>query len=595
MLEFSFDEKQRFKAHLWDFGGQEKQYVLHQYFFTERSLYVLLADDRKELGNFNYWFEIIATLGSGCPVLVVLNEINSKVTNFDISVYRKEFGAKIQDIEEKSVNFGDGDGRFDILAREIENKLKKLPHIGQALPKTWVRVRKALTEISEPIIGIDDYYKICDESGVDKPEYRQQILEYLHDLGIALNYKNDDNLRHKLILKPNWVIDALYAVLKDEKINRNSGKFTADEVFDLWQNYKTDEKVILLRLMQRGKFEVAYKLEGKNAYIAPILLPEIAPEFPFDETDSLQINFEYVFKPKGIISRLIVRFHENIVAGAETGGQIVWKKGVLLKNNDSTARVVESEGRRKITITVSGASAFENREFITIISNEIKQIHRDWFEDRLIFEEKIPCYCEVCANEKEAQFYELNTVKSFYEMNMEMPCNKSVMMKNPKQVNPRHLIEGVYLVKEREKTDNFTGKGMVINGDVTINQTVGNNNTSIQGVTDSEINIGKLLSDVSSKISEREKDEIETLADKIILRIEENTKLTDDIRTELEEAKKGTWQTKLEYSIPFTGLKFERRITSEEFISKVRNWLYGGELQTNLLAAKEESEGLFGN
>lgn len=88
-LSFPFDNEREFKAHLWDFGGHEKQYVLHQYFFTERSLYVLLTDDRKEDANFNYWFEIIATLGSNCPVLVVLNEINSKVPNIDISLYRK--------------------------------------------------------------------------------------------------------------------------------------------------------------------------------------------------------------------------------------------------------------------------------------------------------------------------------------------------------------------------------------------------------------------------------------------------------------------------------------------------------------------------
>ncbi|HQU86377.1 MAG TPA: COR domain-containing protein, partial [Pyrinomonadaceae bacterium] len=392
-LEFPFNKERQFTGHLWDFGGQEKQYVLHQYFFTERSLYVLLADDRKELGNFNYWFEIIATLGSGCPVLVVLNEINSKVKNFDISVYKREFGEKIADIEEKSVNFANNDdGRFANLANEIKTKLKNLPHIGQALPKTWVKVRKELSEIDKPLISIDDYEEICVECGVEKPEYRRQILEYLHDLGIALNYKHDDNLRNKLILKPNWVIDALYAVLKDDGIIRNSGKFTADEVFDLWKGYKADEKTILLQLMQKGKFEVAYKLENKNAYIAPILLPEIAPKFEFDETDSLQIHFDYTFKPKGIISRLIVRFHENIVS--QNGEQKVWKKGVLLQNKNSKARIVESEQRRKIIITVSGENSLENREFITIISNEIKRIHRDWFEDRLKFEEKVLCNCD---------------------------------------------------------------------------------------------------------------------------------------------------------------------------------------------------------
>lgn len=592
IIEFPFDEEKTFKAHLWDFGGHEKQYALHQYFFTERSLYILLADDRKELGNFNYWFEIIATLGSGCPVLVVLNEINSKVKNFDISVYKKEFGEKIEYIEEKSVNFANNnDGRFTDLANEIKTKLKRLYHIGQPLPKTWVKVRQELTEIKEPIISIDDYHKICEKSGVENLEYRKQILEYLHALGIALNYKYDDNLRYKLILKPNWVIDALYAVLKDERIIKNAGKFSAIEIFDLWNNYKADEKTILLQLMQKGKFEVVYKLEGKNVYIVPILLPDIAPEYPFDETDSLQVNFEYIFKPKGIISRLIVRLHENIVVNKENGEQIVWKKGVFLKHKNSFARVIESEQRRTITISVSGKSAVENREFITIISNEIKRIHRDWFEDRLQFKEKIPCYCEVCKTETEPQLYELETVESYYEINEEIVCNKSVKARSLIHVNPRKLLEGVYIIEPRSEVNDLTNKSIVINGNINISNTIGDNNTSILGVKDSEINIGKLINDVSSKMNESQRQTMEELANEIIFRIEGKEKLNNDKQNELEDAKKGKWETKIKFSLPFIPLEFSRSIPPDEFITKVQKWLYGGDLQKNILQAKEEVKG----
>ncbi len=613
VLKFPFNEEKDFSAHLWDFGGHEKQYVLHQYFFTERSLYVLLADDRKVADNFNYWFEIIATLGSGCPVLVVLNEIETKVPNIDISLYRKEFGAKIQDIEEKSVNFANNsDGRFTNLSNEIKTKLRNLPHIGQPLPATWVKIRQELSEIKDAIISIDDYHKICEKCGVEKPEYRRQILEYLHDLGIALNYRQDDNLRNKLILKPNWVIDALYAVLKDEKIIRNAGKFSADEVFNLWNDYNSDEQTILLQLMQKGKFEVAYKLENKKAYIAPILLPEIAPVYTFDETDSLQIHFEYTFKPKGIISRLIVRFHENIVS--QDGEQIVWKKGVLLKHNESVARVIESEQRRKITITVSGKSAFDNRWFITTISNEIKKIHRDWFDDRLDFKEKIPCYCDVCKAESEPQFYELNTVKSYYEMNLEMPCNKSVIARRPQSVIPRRLLEGVYIEEKRDaERDFFERNNFHIAGDLNIGIVSGNDNKVVQGVKDSHITIQeaeKIIAEIAPKMTDAQEQMMENLADEIIKRIEakELPKLDDKEKSELEEVKKGKWETKLKFVIPLipkipflenflpsASLETTRTITPDEYISKVQKTLYGDDLQINILQAKDEAKGLLRN
>ncbi len=590
ILEFPFDKEKDFKAHLWDFGGQEKQYVLHQYFFTERSLYILLADDRKELGNFNYWFEIIATLGSGCPVMVVLNEINAKVKNFDISVYKREFGEKIQDIEEKSVNLAfNSDGRFTNLSNEIKTKLKNLQHIGQPLPKTWVKVRQELTEINEPIISIDEYNKICEKSGVDKPEYKKQILEYLHDLGIALNYKHDNNLRNKLILKPNWVIDALYAVLKDERIIRNAGKFSADEVFDLWSDYKSDEKTILLQLMQKGKFEVAYKLEGKNAYIAPILLPEIAPEYDFDETDSLQIHFEYTFKPKGIISRLIVRFHENIVS--KDGEQIVWKKGVLLGYKNSFARIIESEQRKKITITVSGKHSIENRELITIIRTEIKRIHRDWFENRLVFEEKVPCYCDVCKEESEPHFYELETVESYYEINQEIVCDKSVKAKRLQRVNPRRLLEGVYIEETRKEFKEFERHTFEI-ANLNITNIIGNDNTSIQDVKDSQITIqSQIVDEVSQEMNDPQRQTMEKLTDEVISRLEEELSKPGKESDELNEVKKGKWETKLKFALPFIPLEFSRTIPPDEFISKVQKWLYGGDLQLNILEAEAEAKG----
>jgi internalin A len=597
ILEFPFDEEKNFKAHLWDFGGQEKQYVLHQYFFTERSLYILLADDRRELGNFNYWFEIIATLGSGCPVLVVLNEINSKVKNFDISVYKREFGEKIEDIEEKSVNFAiDTDGRFTNLSNEIKTKLKNLEHIGKPLPKTWVKIRQKLKEIKEAIISIDDYYRICDQSGVKEPEYRRQILEYLHDLGIALNYKHDDNLRNKLILKPNSVIDALYVVLKDKNIIRNSGSFSSDEVFNLWEDYKSEEKIILLQLMQKGKFEVAYKLENKNEYIAPILLPEVAPEYNFNESNSLQIHFEYVFKPKGIISRLIVRFHENIIS--RNGEQIVWKKGVLLEYKTSSARIIESERQKKITITVSGVNVIKNRELITIIRTEIKRIHSDWFENRLKFKENISCICDVCLESDKPDFYELEKVESYYEINHEIICDKSVKAKRPQRVNPRRLLEGVYI----EETRGFfkyleENKFEIANLNITQNITKidGNETTFIQGVNNSQITIQKkIVDEVSGEMNAAQNKMMETLADKVLSRLEEEFAKHGKENDEIKEVKKGKWEAKLKFAIPFIPLEFSRTVPPDEFISKIQKWFYGDDLQLNFLEAKHEAKGLLG-
>src|SRR5712691_7833203 len=53
-----------FKVSIWDFGGQEIYHATHQFFLTRRSLYALVADDRKEDTDFNYWLQVVELLST---------------------------------------------------------------------------------------------------------------------------------------------------------------------------------------------------------------------------------------------------------------------------------------------------------------------------------------------------------------------------------------------------------------------------------------------------------------------------------------------------------------------------------------------------
>jgi len=54
--EFDHPEKTlpTIKAHIWDFGGQNIQYMLHQYFLTDDSVYILITDGRSGKTRFGY-------------------------------------------------------------------------------------------------------------------------------------------------------------------------------------------------------------------------------------------------------------------------------------------------------------------------------------------------------------------------------------------------------------------------------------------------------------------------------------------------------------------------------------------------------------
>jgi internalin A len=66
--------ERRFRVNIWDFGGQEIYHATHQFFLTKRSLYILVADTRKDDTDFYYWLSVVELLSDNSPLLIVKNE-----------------------------------------------------------------------------------------------------------------------------------------------------------------------------------------------------------------------------------------------------------------------------------------------------------------------------------------------------------------------------------------------------------------------------------------------------------------------------------------------------------------------------------------
>ncbi|PTS96034.1 hypothetical protein DBR27_16615, partial [Flavobacterium sp. HMWF030] len=63
---------EKIKVNLWDFGGQHIQHSLHQFFLSEKVIYILLLDPRNDTSAM-YWLEQIDKLGKDSEVLIVYN------------------------------------------------------------------------------------------------------------------------------------------------------------------------------------------------------------------------------------------------------------------------------------------------------------------------------------------------------------------------------------------------------------------------------------------------------------------------------------------------------------------------------------------
>jgi Leucine-rich repeat (LRR) protein len=89
---FSMYGGQDFRVNIWDFGGQEIYHSTHQFFLTKRSLYALVADDRKEDTDFNYWLNVVDLLSDESPILIVKNEKQDRHREINETALRGQFG-----------------------------------------------------------------------------------------------------------------------------------------------------------------------------------------------------------------------------------------------------------------------------------------------------------------------------------------------------------------------------------------------------------------------------------------------------------------------------------------------------------------------
>jgi len=69
-------DNENIRLNVWDFGGQEIMHATHQFFLTQRSLYLLLLDARQgeKVGRLEYWLKIIQTYGGNSPILLAINK-----------------------------------------------------------------------------------------------------------------------------------------------------------------------------------------------------------------------------------------------------------------------------------------------------------------------------------------------------------------------------------------------------------------------------------------------------------------------------------------------------------------------------------------
>jgi internalin A len=369
-------------AHVWDFSGQVITHALHQFFFSVRSVYLVVLTGREncERDDAEYWLRLIKAFGTdeagqGPPVLIALNkwDVPGCRPKVDRGALQERYPF-VRGFVEMDCKTKKGVTKLTTaLCREVD----RLQWVREPFPEVWDDVRRALAGRSKKAhLTYAEFRALCADHGLANAGEQDSLAEILHNLGAALNYRNDPRLREATVLKPQWLTKNVYALIRRaEKCAGVLSRENAESVLRAEKDPKMRD--YLIRLMER--FEIAYpaKASGSGVWLVPQALPDVQPkgaETFRDASDATRLRYTYQALPEGLVARAIVRLHEFIEE--KSGKRLQWASGAILVREGARALIRTEPQDRRVMITVIGPKK-ARQQLAGLCQSEMRDIHAE--------------------------------------------------------------------------------------------------------------------------------------------------------------------------------------------------------------------------
>ncbi len=373
-------------------------------------MYVLLLNSRND-DQAEKWLKHADSFGGRSPVLVVLNKIDE---NPSFEVERKSLTEKyprITGFYRLSCAQAEHSGFIEFceaLRRQIEQAdTRRTP-----FPAHWLAVKRHFVAMQKSYDYIEsaEYRRVCQELGVTRRLSQNVLLQFLHDLGVLINFR-DLQYFDTQILNPLWLTNGVYRII-NSSIVAEQGGLLRERDFDAvindlrYQSHNTSEREFIypqnklyyiVRVMQ--EFELCFPISPSD-FIVPQLLPANAPEFAPDGALLRFVMHFPAFLPNSVFPRLMVKLHDFI------RGNDRWRTGMVFHKAsvfDALARVRWDKEDQQLLIDICGN---ERRRLLSFIRETVKEIVADF--TGLEFVERVPVpdcsgykdYDELVAAEK---------------------------------------------------------------------------------------------------------------------------------------------------------------------------------------------------
>lgn len=366
------------RLNVWDLGGQEFMRSTHQFFFTERTLYVLVTLARKERNELNHWLNMVNQLGAKAPVLVVINKIDLDSHDIDRRSLERDY-PNIVGFVRTSIN-DCADSRSLDTINELKKKISSIvsskelmPGVFDKRPSEWFKIKKELEKLEQngnDFITYDEYEKLDFVKTLSEDD-RRINLKLLNMLGTIVSFVDDPRLADTNVINPQWIMNGVYAIINDKVIKDiNKGQFHISELSNILsaKKFPKSRHAYLLQLME--KFNLCYSTNAdKDTYYVPELFEDIEPDVEWNQDNIMRFRYNYdEYSPDTFVTKFIVSVHEQIMDMNR------WRSGVYITNGTCSAKIYQSYRKNYINIEISG-DPVEYRSYLYSIRNIFSTLH----------------------------------------------------------------------------------------------------------------------------------------------------------------------------------------------------------------------------
>ncbi|MCL2860945.1 MAG: GTP-binding protein [Firmicutes bacterium] len=377
----------------WDFGGQEIMFSMHRCFLTSRTLYVIMlnaaaVDDLTRFNdNARDWLKTVENFANGCPVLLVINKIDAcpAIGLDELSLYQ-EFNNLKGILKISARDFSKE--KFSIVLEKIKEQVMDLPGCQNALPPSQDMVRKELFKMSKQkeknYITNEEYITLCRKHGIVENSERQGLLDWFNDLGVSISYHNDKKttrIEDFKVLNPQWITNAIYAIIMSASNTRN-GKIEKNKIAEILKaptkcvlrniTYTMEESEYVLDIMR--KYEISHPIQDSISYISyefiPALLEVNTPRrLNFDfVSESIFYKLEYKYLPDNVLHRLMIQMYEDVDFNT------IWRKGVEFSDRLTGCKAFVVTKNQSLEIHVE--KSHYGKYYFAQILNRIESINK---------------------------------------------------------------------------------------------------------------------------------------------------------------------------------------------------------------------------